>query len=111
MTKRVIAVVTAVMMMLKTAQTRNNDKEELYPYILENLLLDDSDDELTEHHAGADGSLAQLIKIKQETRKYVWMAKEKAYLPVQLRCAALLEIYLSSPLESEVILMTLLPML
>ena len=26
---------------------RDNDKEELDPYILENLILDDSDDELT----------------------------------------------------------------
>ena len=37
---------------------RDNDEEELDPYILENLLLYDSDDKLTEHHAGADGSLA-----------------------------------------------------
>ena len=28
---------------------RDNDEEELDPYRLENLLLDDSDDELTEH--------------------------------------------------------------
>ena len=37
---------------------RDNDEEELEPYILENLLLYDSDDELTEHQAGADGTLA-----------------------------------------------------
>ena len=44
---------------------RDNDEEELDPYRLENLLLDDSDDELTEHHADADGELAQIIKMKQ----------------------------------------------
>ena len=49
MTKRVMALVTAVMMMLKIAQTRvsDNDEEELDPSRFENLLLDDSDDELT----------------------------------------------------------------
>ena len=41
----------------------------------------------------------------------MWLAKEKAYLQVRLRCAALLEIALSAPLDREVILMTLLPML
>ena len=35
----------------------DNDEYELDPYILENLLLDDSDDDLTEHHAGADGEI------------------------------------------------------
>jgi len=89
----------------------DNDEEELDPSRLENLLLDDSDDELTEHHAGADGALVQLIKMKQETRKSVRMAKEKAYLSGRLRCAVLLEIALSAPLDCEVILMTLLPML
>ena len=57
---------------------RDNDEEELDHYRLENLMLDDSDDDLTEHHAGADGSLAQLIKMKQEARKSVRMANEKA---------------------------------
>ena len=59
---------------------RDNDKEEIDPSRLENLLLDDSDDELTKHHAGDDGALAQLIKMNKEASKYVWMAKEKAYL-------------------------------
>ena len=36
---------------------RDNAEGELDPYILENLLLDDSDDDLTEHHAGADGEI------------------------------------------------------
>ena len=44
---------------------RDNDEEELDPYRLENLILDDSDDELTEHHDSADGELAQLIKMNQ----------------------------------------------
>ena len=42
----------------------DNDKEELDPSILENLPLDDSGDDLTEHHIGADGELAQVIKMK-----------------------------------------------
>ena len=54
---------------------RDNDEEELDPSILENLLLDDSYAELTEHHAGADGALAQLINMKQESNKSVWMAR------------------------------------
>ena len=90
---------------------RDNYEEELDPYRLENLLLDDSDDNLTKHRAGVDGALAQLIKMKQNTRKYVCMAKDKAYLSGRLLCAALLAIYLSAPLECEVILMTILPML
>ena len=90
---------------------RDNDEEELDPYILENLIFEDSDYELTDHHAASDGALVQLIKMKQEARKSVWVAKEKAYLSVRLRCAALLGIALSAPLDCEVILMTLLPML
>ena len=34
---------------------RDNDEEELDPYRTGNLLFEDSDDELTEHHAGANG--------------------------------------------------------
>ena len=90
---------------------RDNVKEELEPSRLEDFLLDDSDNELTEHHTGVDGTLVQLINMKQEARKSMWLAKEKAYLQVRLRCAALLEIALSAPLDREVILMTLLPML
>ena len=37
---------------------RDNDEEELDPYRLENILLYDIDDDITEHHAGADGELA-----------------------------------------------------
>ena len=42
---------------------RDNDKEELDPSRLEDFLLDDSDYELTEHHTGADGELAQIINM------------------------------------------------
>ena len=49
--------------------------------------------------------------MKQETRTSVRMAKDKAYLSGRLRCAALIEIDISAPLDCEVILMTLLPML
>ena len=112
MTKRVMALVTAVMMMLEKAQNREiTTKRNLTPSRLKNLLLDDSDDELTDHHDGANGALAQLINMKQEARKSVWMEKEKAYLSVRLRCAALLEISISAPLDCEVIFMMLLTML
>ena len=37
---------------------RDNDEEELDPYRLENILLYDIDDDITEHHAGSDGELA-----------------------------------------------------
>ena len=87
----------------------DNEKEELDPSRLENLILDYSYDEITEHHYSADGALAQIINMKQETRNSVWVEKEKAYLSGRLRCAALLEISLSGPLDCEVILMTLLP--
>ena len=68
---------------------RDNYEEELDPYRLENLLLDDRDDELTEHHTGADEALSQIINMEQEARKYVRMEKEKAYLSGRLQCAAL----------------------
>ena len=90
---------------------RDNDKEKLDPSIIENLLIYDSDDELTDHHAGADGTISQLIKTKKEARKSVWIAKDKAYLSGRLQCAALIKIALSEPLECEVILMSLVPML
>ena len=90
---------------------RDNAEGELDPSILENLLLDDSNYELTTHHVGYDGSLAQPINMKQEARKSVRVAKEKAYLSGRIWCAALLEMSLSSTLECKVILMTLLPIL
>ena len=56
--KRLLAVVTSVMMMLKTAQTREiMMKSNLTP-------LDLKKNELTENQAGADGEILQLIKMK-----------------------------------------------
>ena len=56
--KIVISVVTAVMMMLKTAQPREiMMKSNLTP-------LDLKKNELTENQAGADGEILQLIKMK-----------------------------------------------
>ena len=54
-----------------SANHRNNDEKKLDPSRIESFLLDESDDELTEHHDGADGSLAQIVKIKKEARKSV----------------------------------------
>ena len=110
--KRSMEVVTAVIMMLNdSTKQRDNYEEELDPYILENLLLYDSDDEITEHHTGTGGELAQPINMNQEARKSVRMAKEKAYRSGRLWCDDLLKIDLSGPLDCKVILMTLLPML
>ena len=54
---------------------RYSDEEELDPPRLENIILDDSYYELTDHQAGADGALSQLIKMKQKARKSVCMEK------------------------------------
>ena len=58
------------------AAETDDDSVELDPSQLENMLLEDSDAEMSdsgphgvlEHHAGADKALAQLIKLKQEAR-------------------------------------------
>ena len=49
--------------------------------------------------------------MKQEERESVRKAKENAYLSGRIWCASMLEIALSTPLDCEVILMTLLSML
>ena len=49
----------------KNTNQSDNYEEGLEPSRLENLLLYDSDDELSEHHTGADRALAQLINMKQ----------------------------------------------
>ena len=54
---------------------RDNYEEELETSRLENLLFDDSGDKITENHTGADGALAQLIKMHQEKRKSMHMEK------------------------------------
>ena len=53
----------------------DNDEEKICPYGIENLCLDHSNDELTEHHTGANGALSQRIKINQEARKSMRMTK------------------------------------
>jgi len=72
---------------------------ELDPAKLENLLLEDSDAEMSdsgfhgilEHHAGADKALAALIKLKQEARKASQVERERIELCNRLRCAGLLD--------------------
>lgn len=66
---------------------------ELDPSRLENMLLEDSDAEIDvlEHHAGADKALAQLIKMKQDTRKASQSERERIELCNRLRCATLLD--------------------
>ena len=39
---------------------KNNAEEEFDPSRIEHFLLIDSDDEINEHHTGADGELAQI---------------------------------------------------
>ena len=88
--KIVMAVVTLVMMMLKNTQTRAIIMKRNFT-LLDLNFLGASDDEITEHNAGSEGALAQLINMKQETRKSVWMSKDKAYLSGWLWCAVMLE--------------------
>ena len=100
------------MIMLKTAQTRKiTMKSNLTPYRLENLLYEDIDDELTDHHTCNNGSLVQLNSTKKEESKYMRMEKKKAHLSWRLRYDSLIEIYLSATLDCEVILMMLLQMI
>ena len=75
-----------------------NDKEEkdieLDPAQLENLLLnDDSEEEenILEHHEGADAALAAMIKLKQESRKQAQEVKERLEYAHRLRNVMLLE--------------------
>ena len=94
---------------------------------LQNLLLEDddfgSDDENNfelEHHEGADAALAQMIKMKRETRKQARGEKERIELAHRLRCLQLLENLFSSYGDNnassifeneETVLMMLLPIL
>lgn len=82
-----------------SSKEKDDDSVELDPSQLENMLLEDSDAEMSdsgfhgvlEHHAGADKALAQLIKMKQEARKASQTERERVDLCNQLRCATLLE--------------------
>ena len=109
------------------ADEESDDDEdiELPSSTLENLLLEDSDADMEsdddgnilEHHAGADGALAQLIKMKQEARKAGQNRKEKIALTSQLHTMILLESLLnpsfirSSFLTNELVLSIIIPML
>ena len=98
---------------------------ELDPAKLENLLLEDSDAEMSdngisgilEHHAGADKALAQLIKLKQEARKASQIERDRINLCDRLRCATLLDslftpsVFKSGWLPVEAVLGSIVPML
>ena len=98
---------------------------ELDPAKLENLLLEDSDAEMSdngisgilEHHAGADKALAQLIKLKQEARKASQIERDRIDLCNRLRCATLLDsmftqsVFKSGWLPVEAVLGSIVPML
>jgi hypothetical protein len=98
---------------------------ELDPAKLENLLLEDSDAEMSdngvsgilEHHAGADKALAQLIKLKQEARKEHHIERDRIDLCNRLRCATLLDmlftplVFKSGWLPVEAVLGSIVPIL
>eukprot|EP00554_Chaetoceros_debilis_P006967 CAMPEP_0194072958 /NCGR_PEP_ID=MMETSP0149-20130528/545_1 /TAXON_ID=122233 /ORGANISM="Chaetoceros debilis, Strain MM31A-1" /LENGTH=1357 /DNA_ID=CAMNT_0038752907 /DNA_START=45 /DNA_END=4119 /DNA_ORIENTATION=+ len=105
---------------VKSGDASNDMNIELEPSKLENMLLQDADDEsvdadMLEHHEGADGALARLIKMKQEMRKEGQAKKEKVELANKLRCFPLLESVFSNKhshlLSNQVVLMTILPLL
>lgn len=75
------------------SQGSEEEEIELDPSQLENMLLEDSDAEIDvlEHHAGADKALAQLIKMKQDTRKASQSERERVDLCNRLRCTGLLD--------------------
>lgn len=98
------------------------DDVELDPAKLENLLLEDSDAEMSdfgilEHHEGADKALAQLIKMKQEARKASQTERERVDLCNRLRCAGLLDslfspsVFKSGWLPVEAVLGSIIPIL
>ena len=98
----------------------NEEDTELDPSRLENMLLEDSDaemDDVLEHHAGADKALAQLIKMKQDTRKASQSERERLDLCNRLRCASLLEalfsasVFKSGLLPLEAVLGSMVPIL
>lgn len=103
-------------------ESEDSDEEdtELDPSRLENMLLEDSDAEMEdvlEHHAGADKALAQLIKMKQDTRKASQSEQERIDLCNRLRCASLLEslfspsVFKSGLLPLEAVLGSMVPIL
>ncbi len=101
---------------------KSDDEIELDSSKLENLLIQSSDDDdsvddnMLEHHEGADAALARLIKLKQESRKLGKDQKEKVELEDKVRCLSLLEaVFYSNKrttlLSNQVTLMVILPLL
>jgi urease gamma subunit len=100
---------------------------QLDPAQLESMLLEDSDalldeedddEDVLEHHAGADAALAQLIKLKQDARKAGRQALERLEIARQLRCVMLVDTLLSNPgrqwtnlLQSNLFMKMVLPLL
>eukprot|EP00934_Nitzschia_sp_Nitz4_P008977 Nitzschia sp. Nitz4//scaffold2_size372955//41768//45868//NITZ4_000365-RA/size372955-processed-gene-0.8-mRNA-1//1//CDS//3329546602//8967//frame0 len=88
---------------------------------LQTLLEEDSDadvdENMLEHHEGADAALAKLIKLKQEARKAGKQARERIETAHQLRCTVLLELLFgrSDPwknlFRAEVVLGVIIPIL
>ena len=77
-----------------------NEDVEIGNERLQDLLMreiDESDGEEIEHHEGADGALARLIKLRQEARKAGQQAREKLETSAELRCIFLLETLLTNP--------------
>jgi len=83
---------------------KNDDGDsdiEVDPAKLHEMLEEDSDadvdENVLEHHEGADAALAKLIKLKQDARKAGQQAREAAEISNHLRCTFLLELLLSRP--------------
>lgn len=105
----------------KDISDEEKDDVELDQSRLESMLLEDSDVEIDgeggvlEHHAGADKALAQLIKLKQDSRKAGAEARERQEFATRLRCIVLLESIFSSKnnsvLSNQVVLMSTLPLI
>lgn len=102
-----------------------DEEVELDAAKVENLLLEDSDAEMSdnnplgilEHHAGADKALAQLIKLKQDARKASQSERERVELLNRRRCAVLLDslfsasVFKSGWLPIEAVLGSIVPIL
>lgn len=94
---------------------------ELDPSKLQSMLEEDSDadvdEDVLEHHEGADAALAKLIKLKQDARKAGKQAREKIEIGHQLRSTFLLELLFGRPdawnrlFATETLLAISLPML
>ena len=108
---------------MKSNSNKGEGEEiELDPSKLENLLIESSDDDdsvdenILEHHEGADAALAQLIKLKQNARKAGKDQREKLELADRIRCVSLIEAVFQSnkrtnTLSNQVSLMVVLPLL